>query len=231
MPGKTNPEQEIAEDYDRPVQFIDWNGSRVKLTENDLTGETKLWIEAGESYVQIETNYFVESDVDYSNLKLHFNKLAVYKDRLYAGCDDGLVAVITTCSKCFKLKKVCDFDIKAMSIYDGIMTVDDGDEETVDVNMTDIGGDSIEADEANQLKLSGGVFVDVREAVDFAEKSVEGSVNIPLADLEEGLAAYEKDTTLIFYCYSGMRASQAVKIASELGYTNVYTLGSIDKLL
>ena len=74
-------------------------------------------------------------------------------------------------------------------------------------------------------------FVDVRSAEEFAEKSVEGSVNIPVDTIEEGLSAYSKDTVLIFYCSAGSRAEKALKTAKEMGFTNVYNLGSIDKLI
>ncbi|MCI5604835.1 MAG: rhodanese-like domain-containing protein, partial [Clostridia bacterium] len=158
------------------------------------------------------------------------NALAVYKDRLYAGCDGGLVIVFTNCEKCYKLKKACDIDIKQMSIVDGIMYAGDG-ETNVEINMSDIGGDSIEADEARVLLANGAVLVDVRSAEEYAEKSVEDSVNIPIDMLEEELSSYDKDAALIFCCASGMRASSAVEKVKAMGFTNVYNLGSVDKLM
>ena len=74
------------------------------------------------------------------------------------------------------------------------------------------------------------LLLDIRTEEEFAEKSVEGSVNIPLDMLEEKLAAYDTDTVMIFVCASGMRAAKAVQTAEQLGFTNVYNLGSIDKL-
>ena len=97
--------------------------------------------------------------------------------------------------------------------------------------MSDLGADSIKADEAMVLAEDGAILIDVRSAEEFAEKSVEGSVNIPVDQIEEGLANYDKDSTLIFYCSAGSRAAKAVEAAEAMGFTNIYNLGSIDDLL
>ena len=228
---ETVPAETEDEAIDRPVQFVTWENNTVVLTKHDTTEETKVWIQAADgSRIQLDTDYFYEADVPYSyDDKYTINTLAVYKDRLYAGCDNGLVIVFTSCEKCYKLKKVGDIDIKQMSIVDGVMYAGDGENE-IEINMSDIGGDSIEPDEAEVLLSNGAVLIDVRTEEEFAEKSVEGSVNIPLDMLEEKLAAYDTDTVMIFVCASGMRAAKAVQTAEQLGFTNVYNLGSIDKL-
>lgn len=222
-----------AEDYDRPVQYIDWNGTQITLTKNDLTGESKVWYtNILGTRTQLSTEYFETSDVEYgADDKYNINKLAVYNGRLYAGCDDGLVIVFTDCVKCYQLKKPTDIDIKEMSISeDGVMYISDGVTEQ-QLNMSDLGADSIKADEAMVLAEDGAILIDVRSAEEFAEKSVEGSVNIPVDQIEAGLADYDQDSTLIFYCSAGSRAAKAVETAEALGFTNVYNLGSIDNLL
>lgn len=217
---------------DRAVQFTKWGSRDIVLTKNDVTGETKVWRTTSDgSKVQIRTEYFYESDVDYNyDDEYGINKLVEYKGRLYAGCDNGLVIVFTDCAKCFKLKKACDIDIKDMSIKDGIMYVSNGVTKQ-EINMSDIGGDAIEADEARILAENGGILVDVRTAAEYAEKSADGSVNIPVNTIQEGLADYDKDSVLIIYCAGGSRAETAVQKAIEMGYTNVYNLESVDKLL
>ncbi len=223
----------VAEDgEDIAVQYATWGGSNMVLTKNDVTGETKVWsILPGDLRVELATDYFAESDVEYSyGDKFTINALAEYKDRLYAGCDGGLVIVFTECAKCYKLKKAADFDIKTMSIENGYMTVSDGVNEAT-VDMSTLGGDEIEADEALVLAEQGAVLVDVRSAEEFAEKSYESSVNIPVDTIEEGLAEYPTDTVIIFYCGAGTRAAKALETAKAMGYTNVYNLGSIDKLM
>lgn len=217
---------------DRAVKYTTWGNRNIVLTKNDVTGEGKVWrTTADGSKVQLRTDYFYESDVNYSYDDAYvINGLAEYKGRLYAGCDNGLVIVFTDCVKCYQLKKVADIDIKNISIVDGIMNVSGG-QNNVAINMTDIGGDSIEADEARVLADNGGILVDVRSGKEYAEKSVDGSVNIPVDSIEDGLSAYDKDTVLIIYCAGGGRASNAVQKAKEMGFKNVYNLGDIDKLL
>ena len=139
--------------------------------------------------------------------------------------------MFTDCVKCYQLKKPTDIDIKEMSISEeGIMYISDGATEQ-QINMSDLGADSIKADEAMVLAEDGAILIDVRSAEEFAEKSVEGSVNIPVDQIEEGLANYDKDSTLIFYCSAGSRAAKAVEAAEAMGFTNIYNLGSIDDLL
>jgi len=216
---------------DKPVQYTKWGDLDIVLTENSSTGETKVWNVISDSLkVPLSTDYFAEADVDYSKIDLKINCLAEYKDRLYAGCDNGLVIAFTECVKCYKLKKVCDMDIKSMTINGDSMYVSNA-ANNIKLSMSDIGGDSIGIEEAEVLKSNGAVFVDVRSAEEFAEKSVDGSVNIPLGSIREGLAAYSKGTSLIFYCESGTRATAAIKAAKDMGFTNVYNLGSINSLI
>ena len=56
-------------------------------------------------------------------------------------------------------------------------------------------------------------------------------MNIPLSGLEAALDKYDANDVLIFYCASGVRSAQAVAAAKALGFTNVYDLGSVDKLI
>lgn len=220
------------EGEDIALQYTLWGESTMVLTENDVTGETKIWtILPGNQWMNLPIEYFADSDIEFHyGDKFKINALAEYKNRLYAGCDGGLVIVLTECSKCYKLKKAADFDIKEMSIENGIMYISDGDKDA-EIAMSDIGGDDIGADEANVLVSGGAVLVDVRSAEEFAQKSVDGSVNIPIDEIEAGLADYSKDTVLIFYCSAGGRSANAVKTAKSMGFVNVYNLGSIDKLI
>ena len=219
------------EDFDRAVQFADWNGTRAVLTKNDLTGETKVWTEnADGSRTRLSTEYFYENDIPYSYDDTYtINTLAPYKDRLYAGCDSGVVLVFTECIKCYKLKKAADIDIKDMKIEDGIMYVSDGTTD-IQIDMSDLGADIIAIDEANVLIANGAKLIDVRTPEEFAERSAEGSINLPLDTLETALRDYDINTVLLFFCASGNRAGQAVKKANEMGFERAYNLGSIDNL-
>ncbi len=224
-------QDEEAEDFDRPVQYATWNGKDVTLTKNDRTGESKVWVELPEGMrLQLRTDTFYSSDVPYSyGDRYNINALAEYNGRLYAACDGGMVIMFTDCAKCYQLKKVADIDLKSMRIEDGVMIAGDGASE-VRIPMSELGGDSIEPDEADVLLAGGAKLIDVRTAEEYSEDHAEGSVNIPIDELESGLEAYGKDETLIFCCASGGRAAKAVETAKALGYENVYNIGSYERL-
>ena len=216
------------------VQSVSWHDDDdIVLIKDTVSGETKIMKKLiGNQQIELMLDSFYSAPESYSyGDKLTVNALSVYKDRLYAACDGGYVAMITDCIKCYQLKQPVDFDIKGIEIANGKATLKDGNGNSVTIDMSELGGDTIEADEAWALAANGAVLVDVRSAEEFAEKSVEGSVNITVDTIEEGLAVYDTDTVLIFYCSAGTRAQAALEKAKELGYTNVYTLGSIDKLI
>lgn len=218
----------------KDIQTVSWKGDNdILLAKDTVTGETKIMQKLiGNQMIELPLDSFYSADESYSyGDKLTVNALAVYKDRLYAACDKGYVIMLTNCIRCYQLKKPVDFDIKAMEISDGRMEMSDENGNSTVIDMSELGGDSIEADEANALVSNGAVLVDVRSPEEFAEKSVDGSVNIPVSEIEKGLLSYDTDAVLIFYCASGARAQTALEKAKELGYTNVYTLGSIDKLI
>lgn len=219
------------EDFDRPMQYATWNGKDVTLTKNDRTGETKVWTELPEGMrLQLRTDTFYASDVPYSyGDKYNINALAEYNGRLYAACDGGLVIMFTDCAKCYQLKKAADIDLKTMTIEDGVMIAGDGANE-VRIPMSDLGADTIEPDEADVLIAGGAKPIDVRTAEEYAGDHAENTVNIPIDNLESGLAAYGKGETLIFCCASGGRAAKAVETAKALGYENVYNIGSYERL-
>jgi rhodanese-related sulfurtransferase len=71
------------------------------------------------------------------------------------------------------------------------------------------------------------VVVDVCEPAEFSAGHVGGAKNIPLADLENKLAATVKNKTvpLILVCQSGARSGRAVAIAKKLGYEQAQSMG------
>ena len=70
-------------------------------------------------------------------------------------------------------------------------------------------------------KLSG-IVIDVRNADEYADGHINGSINIPVENIST--VNYDKETVIIVYCASGMRSADAAKELISLGYTNVYNL-------
>ena len=62
------------------------------------------------------------------------------------------------------------------------------------------------------------VIIDVRDPNEFEKETIKGAINIPLDQLEPKLRNIPKDTTLVFTCNSGLRSSQAAKLAEQAGF-------------
>ena len=86
--------------------------------------------------------------------------------------------------------------------------------------------------EAKEMIINdGAILVDVRTSDEYNEKHIDGAVLLTLDTITEDTASkviQDKETPVIVYCRSGNRSSQAVTQLNNLGYTNVYDLGSID---
>lgn len=67
-------------------------------------------------------------------------------------------------------------------------------------------------------------IIDVREADEYSEGHVDGSINISPQELMSGsqkLNDIDKDDEVILYCVSGSRSNVSLNILKSLGYTNV----------
>lgn len=70
------------------------------------------------------------------------------------------------------------------------------------------------------------ILVDVRSKQEYKEEHLEGSINIPVYDIEDCAKIKLKDKmqTIILYCASGHRSKNAKEILEKLGYEKVYHL-------
>jgi rhodanese-related sulfurtransferase len=69
-------------------------------------------------------------------------------------------------------------------------------------------------------------FIDVRTKEEFDLERAEGSVNIPIDELEENfdeteLAKIDKNKKILLVCRSGSRAEMAKNFLEEKGFVNV----------
>jgi rhodanese-related sulfurtransferase len=75
--------------------------------------------------------------------------------------------------------------------------------------------------------ISKGAFlVDVRTPAEFAEGHVNGSVNIPLDQVQNQLAKFKNKENIVVFCRSGNRSSQAKSILEQNGFTNITNGGT-----
>jgi adenylyltransferase/sulfurtransferase len=98
-------------------------------------------------------------------------------------------------------------------------------EQTEVAEATELDVDSLK----QRLDAGEEVFVlDVRRPEELQQEGlIEGSVNIPIDDLEARLAEVPKDKPLAVYCHMGGRASRAAAVLRENGYTEPIEYGGI----
>lgn len=210
-----------------------WNNSNfTALVEDNETGDKKLLISSlGAIWKEAALRDFADSDIELTgNEEFCVNDYEIYGDQIYAASNDGIVIIITPCDKCYKLKKLGDFDITKIELNGDEFVMKGAAGEEKQVPVTDLRQIEISAEKAIELANEGAYLIDVRTEEEYSEKNYEGSINIPIDNIEN-INEYPKDATLIFYCEKGGRAEKAVKYAQEQGYANVYNLGSVDKLL
>lgn len=79
------------------------------------------------------------------------------------------------------------------------------------------------------------LLIDVRTSEEYAEKHIEGAVNIPVTAIESGsrgiLESLEKDSPVLLYCRSGGRAGYALALLQKEGFTNVTNLGGMEDVI
>jgi rhodanese-related sulfurtransferase len=64
------------------------------------------------------------------------------------------------------------------------------------------------------------LIIDVRNPNEVEQGAIQGSINIPLADLDKHLAQVPKEGLVILHCAAGARASLAYTLLTKHGYTN-----------
>lgn len=84
--------------------------------------------------------------------------------------------------------------------------------------------DRVDGPAARALVADGAKLVDVRTTSEYASGHIEGSVNIPLADLAARLGELDLGRPIVVHCASGSRANQAATVLCDAGYT-VHNLG------
>ena len=76
------------------------------------------------------------------------------------------------------------------------------------------------------------VLIDVREAYEFASGHAEGAVNFPLTSLPSHVNEIKKmRKTIVVYCRSGMRSSNALGFLKAQGVSDVYNGGGLEDVL
>lgn len=86
---------------------------------------------------------------------------------------------------------------------------------------------TVNYEQAKNLIYNGNTFlIDVRSEAEYNGGHIENAISIPLDEIDNIKLA--KNINLIVYCRSGSRSKSAALKLLDLGYVNVYDLGSMD---
>ncbi len=84
----------------------------------------------------------------------------------------------------------------------------------------------ISGEHAKKLAAGGAVLLDVRSPEEYSAEHLPNARNIPVDRIDARAGELSKDTPVVTYCKSGMRAHRAAEALKAQGYT-VYELGGI----
>lgn len=92
--------------------------------------------------------------------------------------------------------------------------------------------EQITADEAYKIiNEKNTIILDVREDNEYNQGHLKNAINIPFDEITDRFISEvtsDKEQIIILYCRSGHRAMIAAETLASLGFTNLYTFGSID---
>jgi len=75
-----------------------------------------------------------------------------------------------------------------------------------------------------EITNNGGVLLDVRTKEEFAARTIDGSINIPIEEIRNRLDDIPNDKSIYVYCEVGYRSYLALRILLQSGYNEVYEL-------
>lgn len=89
----------------------------------------------------------------------------------------------------------------------------------------------ISSKEAIEHLRNGAMVIDVRSAQEFESGHILQAYNMPLdrVDVLAPTAVKDKNKVLLLHCATGIRSGLAKKKLEEIGYKNVFNLGSYDR--
>jgi len=76
----------------------------------------------------------------------------------------------------------------------------------------------------------GALIIDVRTVGEYKNGHINGSLNVPLSDIEDAMSWLIKDVPIVVVCESGSRSAQAKEILEVNVFAKVYNGGSWSNL-
>ena len=80
--------------------------------------------------------------------------------------------------------------------------------------------------EACEILSNGGQLVDVRSSAEFARGALPNAINLPLQSIMAADNYIDRYKPVVLYCVTGARSSTAKSYLTQMGFREVYDLGS-----
>jgi phage shock protein E len=88
----------------------------------------------------------------------------------------------------------------------------------------------IDGADARRLVATGALLVDVRTPDEYNSAHIEGALNIPVQQLaSRTIELGDPERTIVVYCGTGRRSSQAAEILNAAGFRTVHNLGAMSR--
>lgn len=72
------------------------------------------------------------------------------------------------------------------------------------------------------------VILDVRTAEEYRQGALPGALNMPWPRLKAA-KVMERDTPILLYCDTGAKSRKAAEVLLALGFTQIHTMGAMEK--
>ena len=94
----------------------------------------------------------------------------------------------------------------------------------IQLTSTKISYGDVTVEEAKSLIESDSslIILDVRTREEYDSGHIEGTILIPVSELEDRLDEISKEEELLIYCRTGNRSSNSVNILKANGYTKIF---------
>jgi phage shock protein E len=85
---------------------------------------------------------------------------------------------------------------------------------------------SFSSADACKLLADGAQLVDVRSTAEFSRGALPNAISLPLQGITNANNIIDKEKAIVLYCVSGARSATAKNYLMQMGFDEVYDLGS-----
>jgi rhodanese-related sulfurtransferase len=118
--------------------------------------------------------------------------------------------------------------VVAVILAASLLSANDCKSDKCNVTPTPVPTPTVQVTIIQQLADTRGTLIDVRTTEEFTESHATSAINLPLADIQNGIYPdIAKDTAIYLYCRTGNRAGQAKTILEQAGFTKVTNIGGL----